>query len=63
LYAAGLSMGSGMILNYLIEEGDKTPLTACFILSCFYDSQKALEYFKTSLFGIYDKLLASIFKK
>lgn len=58
LYACGMSMGAGMLVNYLIEEGDKTPLTAAFSLSCFFNSQAALNYFRNQLFGLYDLLLS-----
>ena len=55
-------MGACMLVNYLIEEGENTPLTAAFALSCFFNSQKALDHFKGAFFGIYDRLLAFIIK-
>lgn len=41
LYAVGLSAGSGLLVRYLGEEGERTPLTAAVALCPGYDTTRA----------------------
>ena len=55
LYAVGLSAGSGLLVRYLGEEGERTPVTAAVAVCPGYDTTRAF----TRVHRTYDRYLVS----
>ena len=70
LFAVGVSLGAGILGNYLTKEKANTPLTAACCLACHFDTFKAMDFLATNLYGFFDygigfftKMSCSIFLK
>lgn len=59
LYAVGLSAGSGLLVRYLGEEGERTPLTAAVALCPGYDTTRAF----ARVHPAYDRYLTGMLRK
>jgi len=62
MFAMGISLGSGILANYVAKEGNKCPLTACCAIACHFNTHKAMEYLKTNLYGFYDYVMGYFVK-
>ena len=58
----GISLGSGILANYVAKEGNKCPLTAACAVGCHFDTTIAMEYLQNNLFGLYDYSMAYFVK-
>ena len=58
LYAVGLSAGSGLLVRYLGEEGERTPLTAAVALCPGYDTARAF----VRVHPVYDRYLTGMLR-
>lgn len=57
LFGVGISLGSGILANYMGKEKQNCRFDAAFGLGCHYDTHKGMAYVKQSLFGFYDYVL------
>jgi predicted alpha/beta-fold hydrolase len=54
MFSIGISLGAGILANYVAMEGTKCPLTAACCVGCHFDTHKAMEFLKNNLYGFYD---------
>ena len=57
LFGGAISLGAGVLANYVAKERDQCPLTAAVTIGCHFDTLKAMEFLKTNMFGFYDFIL------
>ena len=62
LFGAAISLGAGILANYIAKEGHNCPLTAAFNVGCHFDTIKAMEYLSANMFGFYDFVLGMFTK-
>ena len=46
MYALGVSLGAGILSNYMAFTKEKCPFVAAFGLGCHYDTIKAMEFLR-----------------
>ena len=63
MFAMGISLGAGILANYVASEGSKCPLTACCAVGCHFDTDKAMEFLKNNLYGFYDYTMGFFVKQ
>lgn len=54
MFAIGVSLGAGILTNYIAKAGSKCPLTAACSVACHFDTTKSMDYIKNNLYGAYD---------
>jgi predicted alpha/beta-fold hydrolase len=57
LFAVGVSMGAGVLANYMAKDKGNCPLTAACSVACHFDTIKAMEFLASHLYGFYDYTL------
>ena len=57
LFGYGISLGSGILSNYIGKEGDNCKLECAFALGCHFDTEIAMAFLKTHMLGFYDYAL------
>ena len=62
MFAMGISLGAGILANYVAKEGNKSPLTACCAVGCHFDTTKAMEFLSSNLYGFYDYVMGYFVK-
>lgn len=54
LFAVGVSLGAGVLANYLSKEKGNSPVTAACCLACHFDTFVAMDFLAKHLYGFYD---------
>lgn len=62
MFAMGISLGAGILANYVAQEGNKCPISACCCVGCHFDAHKAMEFLENNLFGLYDYIMGYFVK-
>ena len=57
IYAYSVSLGAGMLTRYLIESGDKCPLSGALSYGLFFNYQDNIHHFKNIAWKLYDKMI------
>lgn len=57
LFIIGISLGAGIMSNYLAQSKSKCKVDAAFGLACHFSIEKSFEWLKNSLYGLYDVAL------
>jgi len=57
LFGVGVSLGAGILSNYMAMDGEECILEAGVGISCHFDAHRAMEYLGSNLFGVYDYIL------
>ena len=54
LFCMGISLGAGILANYMATEGEKCKLAAGFSVGSHFDTTIAMDFLGKTLFGLYD---------
>jgi predicted alpha/beta-fold hydrolase len=57
LFGFGISLGSGVLSNYMGKTKENCKLDAAFGLGCHFDTNMAMDFLKSHMYGFYDYTL------